>query len=79
MVAAESAIISVIGAVLGIVLGVGLGVALASALTHRAAVTIPVGHLVSYVLATGAAGVLAAVPPARRAARLNVLTAIAPD
>jgi putative ABC transport system permease protein len=79
MVAAESAIISVIGALLGIVLGLGLGVALASALTHGAAVTIPVSNLIIYVLATGAAGVLASLAPARRAARLNVLSAIAAE
>jgi ABC-type lipoprotein release transport system permease subunit len=32
-----------------------------------------------YVLATAAAGVLASLPPARRAARLDVLAAIACD
>jgi putative ABC transport system permease protein len=79
MVAAESMIISVIGALLGIVLGLGLGAALAISLTRSggATVAIPAGQLIIYVLATGAAGVLASLGPARRAARLNMLEAIA--
>jgi putative ABC transport system permease protein len=78
MVAAESMIISVIGALLGIVLGLGLGAALAAALTRsqQATVAIPTGQLVIYILATAAAGVLAGIGPARRAARLDTLTAI---
>src|SRR6266567_777877 len=81
MVAAESMIISVIGALLGTVLGLGLGAALAAALTRsqQATVAIPAGQLVIYVLATGAAGVLASIAPARRAARLDMLTAIAAE
>jgi len=81
MVAAESMIISVIGALLGTVLGVGLGVALAEALTRsqHATVAIPAGQLLIYILATGAAGVLASIGPARRAAKLNMLTAIAAE
>ena len=81
MVAAESMIISVIGALLGVVLGLGLGVALAAALTRsqQATVAIPAGQLIVYVLATGAAGVLASIGPARRAARLDMLTAIAAE
>ena len=79
LVAAESMIISVIGALLGIILGLGLGIGLAAALTRsaQAAVAIPIGQLVIYILATGAAGVLAGIGPARRAARLDMLTAIA--
>jgi putative ABC transport system permease protein len=79
MIAAESVIISVIGALLGTMLGLGMGVALASAITHGAAVTIPYSRLIIYILATGAAGVLASIAPARRAARLNVLAAIASE
>ena len=79
LVAAESMIISVIGALLGIILGLGLGTGLAATLTRsaQAAVAIPIGQLVIYILATGAAGVLAGIGPARRAARLDMLTAIA--
>jgi putative ABC transport system permease protein len=80
-VAAESMIISVIGALLGTGLGLGLGAGLAVALTssQQATVAIPAGQLAVYILATGAAGVLASIGPARRAARLDLLTAIAAE
>jgi putative ABC transport system permease protein len=79
LVAAESMIISVIGALLGTVLGLGLGVGLAVALTksQQATVNIPATQLTIYILATGAAGVLASLGPARRAAKLDMLQAIA--
>lgn len=81
LVAAESMIISVIGALLGTILGLGLGAGLAAALarSQQAAVAIPAGQLVIYILATGAAGVLASIGPARRAARLDMLNAIAAE
>ena len=37
---------------------------------------VPVGQLVVYLMLAGLAGVLAAIWPARRAAKLNVLEAI---
>jgi putative ABC transport system permease protein len=81
MVAAESMIISVIGALLGTGLGLGLGAGLAVALTssRQATVNIPVGQLIVYILATGAAGVLASIGPARRAAKLDMLQAISAE
>ena len=79
MIAAESAIIAGLGAVLGVGLGVGLGIALASTLTHGGAIAVPASHLIAYILATGAAGLLASVAPARRAARLGILSAIAAE
>jgi putative ABC transport system permease protein len=81
MVTAEAVIIAVIGAVLGTARGLGLGTALADAVTksQQATVAIPAGQLVIYILATAAAGVLASVAPARRAARLNMLAAIAAE
>jgi putative ABC transport system permease protein len=81
MVAAESMIIAVIGALLGTMLGLGLGVALAVALTRsqQATVAISAGQLIIYILATAAAGVLASIGPARRAARLEMLAAIATE
>jgi putative ABC transport system permease protein len=67
--------------VLGTMLGLGLGAALAAALTRseQATVSIPAGRLIIYILATAAVGVLARIGPARRAARLDVLTAIATE
>lgn len=82
MIAAESVIIAVIGAVLGTLLGLALGAALAFAFTRSqqaATVAIPAGQIVLYVLAAAVAGLLAAIAPARRAARMNTLTAIAAE
>jgi putative ABC transport system permease protein len=83
MVAGEAVIIAVLGAVLGITLGVGLGSALADALTAAsngsAVVTVPGAQLVLYVIGAGIAGIVAAIAPARRAARLDMLTAISSD
>lgn len=78
MVRTESIITSVMGAVLGLAIGVLFGVAIQKALESEGvdALVIPVGSLVTYVLAAAVAGVLAAVGPARKAARLDVLQAI---
>jgi putative ABC transport system permease protein len=81
MIAAESVIIAVIGAVLGTALGLGLGAALAAAFTRsqQLAVAIPGSQIVVYIVAAAVAGLLAAIGPARRAARMNMLTAIADE
>jgi putative ABC transport system permease protein len=75
----ESVIIAVIGAVLGIAIGVFFGWALRKALEPEGVteLAIPVGQLLIYLVFAGLAGVLAAVWPARRAAKLDVLRAIA--
>ena len=81
MIAAESVIIAVIGAMLGTALGVGLGAALAAAFTRsqQLAVAIPGSQIVVYIVAAALAGLLAAIGPARRAARMNMLAAIAAE
>jgi putative ABC transport system permease protein len=77
----EAVIISVIGALVGLVIGTFFGWALVQALESEGITefTIPGGELVFYLVLAGIAGVLAAIPPARRAARLNVLEAIATE
>jgi putative ABC transport system permease protein len=74
----ESVIIAVQGALLGLVIGVFFGWALVTALEDEGlnTFTVPVVSLVVVVLLAALAGVLAAVLPARRAARLDVLRAI---
>ncbi|MGZ8631091.1 MAG: ABC transporter permease [Actinomycetota bacterium] len=74
----ESVIIAVFGAVLGVVIGVLFGWALQQALKNDGVseFVVPVGQLVTYLVLAGLAGVLAAIWPARRAAKLNVLEAI---
>jgi putative ABC transport system permease protein len=78
MVRLEAIAISVLGAVLGVVMGLVFGFVLQRAvadqgITHLA---IPYLELGLFVLVSAVVGVLAAVLPARRAARLNVLRAI---
>ena len=74
----ESIIIAVFGAVLGVAIGVAFGWALQQALKTEGVseFVVPVGQLVIYLVLAGLAGVLAAIWPARRAAKLNVLEAI---
>ncbi|AVH58280.1 MULTISPECIES: ABC transporter permease [Streptomyces] len=79
MVRLESLVISLFGGVLGIGLGVFFGWAagelLASKMTTYELV-LPWGRMGVFLLLAATVGVLAALWPARRAARLNMLTAI---
>ena len=81
MITLESVVISLLGAVLGVVLGVIFGVALMRALRDQGleVISVPFGQLALFLALAIVVGVLAAVLPARRAARLDVLTAIATD
>jgi putative ABC transport system permease protein len=74
----ESVIIAIIGAFLGVVIGVFFGIALQQALANQGVteLVIPVGSLTVYVIFAALAGVLAAIWPARRAAKLDVLESI---
>jgi putative ABC transport system permease protein len=75
MIRHESVVTALIGAALGIPVGIVLALMVGQAIEYPA-FTIPVGTLVVFVIAAIAAGLLAAVFPARRAARLNVLEAL---
>jgi putative ABC transport system permease protein len=81
MVRWESVIIAVFGTVGGLGLGVFLGWALvrASSPDGLAPFTVPGGQLGIVLAAGAAAGVLAGLRPARRAARLDVLRAVAAE
>jgi putative ABC transport system permease protein len=81
MIRVESIVIAVFGALLGLVVGVAFGWALVSAL-HDAGITdfaIPWARIVVVLVIAALGGVLAAALPARRAAKLKVLDAIATD
>jgi len=72
---------SVITALIGAALGLPLGIMLAAAVTHAlgnygVAFSLPVASLVIFTVAAMIAGILAAIAPARRASRLNVLEAL---
>ena len=79
MVRVEAVIIAVLGAVLGLAIGILFGWAMQRALSHLGIdrLAIPAGQLVFMLLVAALLGVVAAIWPARRAARLNVLEAIA--
>lgn len=81
MVRWESAIIAAFGALGGIILGAFLGWAVvkASSSATLGVFSIPPTQLVVFLVAGGLAGVVAGIRPARRAARLNILAAIAAD
>jgi putative ABC transport system permease protein len=74
----ESVIIALQGAVLGLVVGVFFGWALVTALRDEGfnTLALPAGSLIVIMVLAALAGVIAAVWPARRAAKLDVLRAI---
>jgi putative ABC transport system permease protein len=74
----ESVITALIGAILGTVLGVFFAVIVSRPLAGEGfELSFPVGTLVILLILAGLAGVLAAITPARRASKLNVLEALA--
>jgi putative ABC transport system permease protein len=80
MITVESVVISLFGTLLGLALGAGLGAAIVVALKDAIGfgeVSLPWTLMITYLVASLFVGVLAAVLPAIRAARLNVLGAIA--
>jgi putative ABC transport system permease protein len=79
MIRIESVVIALYGAVLGVVVGTGFGWALVRALEDQGITefVLPYGQLLAVLVVAALAGVLAAALPARRAARLDVLQAVA--
>jgi len=75
----ESVIITILGAVLGLAVGAFFGWAAVSSMGSIGVdrLSFPVGRLILFVVVAGLAGVVAAIFPARRAAKLDVLQAIA--
>jgi putative ABC transport system permease protein len=81
MVRWESVVISLIGALSGAGLGIGIGLGLSQAMKDVGikAISIPVAQLALYVALAAVAGVLAAVGPARSAAKVDILDAVVTD
>jgi putative ABC transport system permease protein len=75
----EAVIVAVIGALLGVVLGLFFGVVVTAALSSQGitVLAIPTVQILGLVIFGVVAGLLAAIMPARRAAKLNILEAIA--
>ena len=73
----ESIIVALIGAAVGLPLGVGLAALVTFALRDfDVPLSLPVGGIITITLVAVVCGILAAVGPARRASRLNVVEAL---
>ncbi len=81
MIRSESVILAVFGAVVGIVVGTGLGIALSWSLRSQGItdIVVPAQSLVIFLVLAALLGLVAASWPARRAAKLDVLAAIAAE
>jgi putative ABC transport system permease protein len=81
MVRSEAVILAIFGAIVGIVIGTALGLALVASLRQQGITdtAVPVTSLLIFLLLAAVLGLVAASWPARRAARLDVLAAIATE
>ncbi|MEZ5114676.1 MAG: ABC transporter permease [Candidatus Nanopelagicales bacterium] len=79
MITSEAVVTALFGAVVGSVLGLGLGWVVVTALSADGltAFSLPVAQIATWLVVSALAGVVAAGLPARKAARLDVLRAIA--
>jgi putative ABC transport system permease protein len=81
MLLCEAVLMAALAAVLGLGLGSAFGLAtvraLSSATSGRIVLSVPYAQLALYALISACAGLLAAIMPARRAARTSVVTAMA--
>ena len=76
MVRYEAVIVALLGGLMGVIVGVVFGVVTVSAISEITTLAVPYGRIVIFFVLAGLAGVLAAIWPARRASRLDVLKAI---
>ncbi|USQ78083.1 ABC transporter permease [Ornithinimicrobium cryptoxanthini] len=74
----ESVLMAMLGAVTGIALGTLVGVAISRSLGDEGItqVSVPVAQLAGYLLVAAAVGIIAAIAPARRASKVDVLRAV---
>jgi len=81
MVRSEAVILAIFGAIVGIVIGTALGLAFVASLRHQGITetVVPVSSLLIFLVLSALLGLVAASWPARRAARLDVLAAIAAE
>jgi putative ABC transport system permease protein len=81
MIRSESVILSLFGAIIGVIVGTALGTAFAASLKQQGItdIVIPFASLVTFLVLSALLGLGAASWPARRAAKLDVLAAIASD
>ena len=77
MVTFESVITAGIGAILGTVLGIVFSLIVSRPLADEGFVfVLPIGSLITFFILAAIAGVVASIPPARRASKVDVLRAV---
>jgi putative ABC transport system permease protein len=79
MLSVEALVMAVIGAATGVVLGVGFGWAATNAMASDSIFSLPYLQVIGFVVLAGAAGMVAAVLPARRAAKTSIVESLAHD
>jgi putative ABC transport system permease protein len=81
MIRSEAVILSLFGAVIGVVIGTPMGLALVASLRKEGftETSVPYTTLVIFLIVAAVLGLMAAAWPARRAAKLDVLAAIATE
>ncbi len=81
MIRSEAVILAIFGAIIGIIIGTGMGIALVSSLKQQGitSTVVPASRLVIFLVLAALLGLVAASWPARRAAKLDVLAAIAAE
>ncbi|WP_455578019.1 ABC transporter permease [Actinomadura luteofluorescens] len=79
MLSVEALVMAVIGAATGVVLGVGFGWAATNAMASDSIFSLPYLQVAGFVVLAGAAGMAAAVLPARRAAKTSIVESLAHD
>ena len=81
MIRLEAVLVAVLGTLIGLGAGLGIAYTIVNALESQGLTTfdVPVTAMIALVLGGGALGVIAALRPAGRASRLDVITAIAEE
>jgi putative ABC transport system permease protein len=79
MIRSEAVILAIFRAIIGINVGTGMGITLVSSLKQQGITNtvVPASNLVEFLVLAALLGLIAASWPARRAARLDIPTAIA--
>lgn len=77
MLSVEALVLGLVGAIVGVVLGIVYGWAATQTMTDRVYFQLPVGQILLFVALSGLAGVIAALVPARRAARTSIVGSLA--
>ncbi|MEW2356358.1 FtsX-like permease family protein [Spirillospora sp. NPDC029432] len=79
MLSVEALVMAVIGALTGVVLGVGFGWAATMSMGETAVFSLPYLQILGFMALAGVAGMLAAVLPARRAAKASIVESLSFD